>query len=128
MHDLQLIIQDNWVYWTKQSRGADKAVQAPRLDGPARLPERSPADAAPFEALQEVIRSVFPDVLVAPGLMIARTDARHYARVSDHVYRFSPVRMGPEDLGRLHGTNERISVKGLGDSVRFYYHLIRRTA
>ncbi|XBQ16098.1 MAG: hypothetical protein ABL308_14235 [Oceanicaulis sp.] len=41
---LQLIIQDNWVRFTKQSRGADKPVRPPRLDGPARLPELPPAD------------------------------------------------------------------------------------
>ncbi|MEQ8405372.1 MAG: hypothetical protein RKE49_09760 [Oceanicaulis sp.] len=38
-----LIIQDSWVYWTKQSRGADRPVQRPRLDGPARLPALPPA-------------------------------------------------------------------------------------
>jgi carboxypeptidase PM20D1 len=35
------------------------------------------------------------------------------------------VRVKPEDLSRLHGTNERISVANLGELVRFYHQLLR---
>jgi acetylornithine deacetylase/succinyl-diaminopimelate desuccinylase-like protein len=45
---------------------------------------------------------------VAPGLMVAATDSRHFTALSDHIFRFSPVRAKPEDLARFHGTNERI--------------------
>lgn len=41
-----LVIQNNWVYWTKASRGADRPVQRPRLDGPAPLGALPPAGAA----------------------------------------------------------------------------------
>ena len=57
--------------------------------------------------------------------MIAATDSRHFAAVSDHVYRFSPVRAKPEDLSRFHGTNERIAESNLGELVRFYHQLLR---
>jgi carboxypeptidase PM20D1 len=57
--------------------------------------------------------------------MIAATDSRHFAPLSDHIYRFSPVRAKPEDLARFHGTNERIAVANLGELVRFYHQLLR---
>ena len=45
--------------------------------------------------------------------------------LSENSYRFLPVRMSSEDLRRIHGTNERISVRDYSDMVRFYITLIR---
>jgi carboxypeptidase PM20D1 len=85
----------------------------------------SPTQSASYQTLSRTVRSLFPDTLVAPGLMIAATDSRHFTPISDHIYRFSPVRAKPEDLSRFHGTNERISVANLGELVRFYHQLLR---
>ncbi len=35
------------------------------------------------------------------------------------------MRVTPQDLPRLHGTDERISVANLGELVRFYHQLLR---
>jgi acetylornithine deacetylase/succinyl-diaminopimelate desuccinylase-like protein len=40
------------------------------------------------------------------------------------VLRFSPVRYTPADYARVHGINERISVKACGDIATFYRRLI----
>jgi carboxypeptidase PM20D1 len=85
----------------------------------------SPTQSASYQLINRTVRSLFPGTLVAPGLMIAATDSRHFAPVSDHIYRFSPVRAKPEDLSRFHGTNERIAVANLGELVRFYHQLLR---
>ena len=82
------------------------------------------ADVPAYAAIERSVRQVFPDTVVAPGLMIGATDARHFAEVAENVYRFSPIRAKPEDLARFHGTNERISVANLADMVRFYRQLI----
>jgi carboxypeptidase PM20D1 len=58
---------------------------------------------------------------------VAATDSRHFTNVSDHIYRFSPVRARPEDLTRFHGTNERIATSNLAELVRFYHQLLRNT-
>ncbi len=85
----------------------------------------SPTQSASYQLINRTVRSLFPGTLVAPGLMIAATDSRHFAPVSDHIYRFSPVRAKPEDLARFHGTNERIAMANLGELVRFYHQLLR---
>jgi len=85
----------------------------------------SPTRSASYQMINRTVRSLFPGTLVAPGLMIAATDSRHFAPVSDHIYRFSPVRAKPEDLARFHGTNERIAEANLGELVRFYHQLLR---
>ncbi|MBR0824967.1 M20 family peptidase [Bradyrhizobium manausense] len=81
-----------------------------------------------YQALTRTIREIFPDVVVAPGLMVAATDSRHYADITDNIFRFSPVRANSEDLKRFHGTNERLSIEGYADMIRFYRRLIENTA
>jgi len=81
---------------------------------------------ASYRALNTTIREVFPDSLVAPGLMVAATDSRHYAGVTDNIFRFSPVRANAEDLKRFHGTNERLSIANYADMIRFYRRLMEK--
>ncbi len=85
----------------------------------------SPTQSASYQLINRTLRSLFPGTIVAPGLMIGATDSRYFAAISDHVYRFSPVRARPEDLPRFHGTDERISAANLGELVRFYHQLLR---
>ena len=95
------------------------------LPGSAEPSPVSPTASSSYQLINRTVRSLFPGTIVAPGLMIGATDSRYFAAVSDHVYRFSPVRAGPQDLARFHGTNERISVANLGELVRFYHQLLR---
>ena len=88
----------------------------------------SPMDSAGYRTIAQTVRQTFPDAIVAPGLMIAATDSRHLAIVSDAVYRFSPVRARSEDLPRFHGTNERISIANYVEMIQFYHQLLRNTA
>jgi carboxypeptidase PM20D1 len=85
----------------------------------------SPTDAPAYQNLERVIRQVFGDIPVAPYLVLGATDARHYVPICDHVYRFSPVPMTPEDLERVHGINERIDVEDMARMVKFFGQLIR---
>ncbi len=81
-----------------------------------------------YRTLARTIREVFAGTVVAPGLMIAATDSRHFAAVADNVFRFSPVRAAPADLARFHGTNERISIANYAEMIQFYARLIRNAA
>ena len=81
-----------------------------------------------YQMLNRTIREVFPDVVVAPGLMVGATDSRHYVGITDKIFRFSPVRANGEDLKRFHGTNERLSIDGYADMIRFYRRLMENAA
>ncbi|MFA7527616.1 MAG: M20 family peptidase [Ottowia sp.] len=83
-------------------------------------------DTPQFDVLSRTIREVFPDAVVAPGLMVAGTDSVHYGAISKHIYKFSPIRASSGDLARFHGTNERLSVAGYADAIRFYHRLIQQ--
>jgi carboxypeptidase PM20D1 len=84
----------------------------------------SPSDGAAFELLRRTILQVQPDALVAPYLLMAATDARHYTGIADNVYRFLPVRITPDDLHRVHGTDERIHIDDYARIVRFFHQLL----
>jgi carboxypeptidase PM20D1 len=81
-----------------------------------------------YQWITRTVRELFPDVVVAPGLMIGGTDSRHMVRLADNVYRFSPVRARAEDLARFHGTDERISIANYAQLITFYRMLITHAA
>ena len=86
----------------------------------------SSTSSAGWRAVAESARAVFPDALVAPYLLTGATDTRHYEDLCSDVYRFLPMRVGPDDLARFHGTDERVSVAAYADAVRFYVALLER--
>jgi len=98
------------------------------LPGAVEASKVSPIDSAPYALINRTIREVFPGTLVAPGLMIAATDSIRFSEISDHIFKFSPVRAKPEDLPRFHGTNERIATSNLAELIRFYHRLVSEGA
>jgi carboxypeptidase PM20D1 len=124
--NFRLLPGDSLASVTQHVRGkTGERFELIALPGAAEASPVTPTQSASYQAINRTVRSLFPDVAVAPGLMVAATDSRHFAPVSDHIYRFSPVRAKPEDLSRFHGTNERIAVANLGELVRFYHQLLR---
>ena len=53
-------------------------------------------------------------------------DTRHYRKITPNHYRFTYMQLAPSDLASIHGTNERISVATLNDTVRFYFRMMSR--
>lgn len=108
---------------------ADPRVKINRLGAFAAEPSAvSGTDTAGFQTVRRTIRQLFPDTLVAPALVLGATDSRHYARLTTDIYRFSPMRVRREDVERIHGTNERISVKDYAACVKFYHQLMKNSA
>jgi carboxypeptidase PM20D1 len=79
---------------------------------------------AAYTTIERTIRQVLPRAVVAPSVVLGATDARHYQGLAADVYRFQPYVLGPDDLPRIHGTNERIAVDVYQDCVRFYAQLL----
>lgn len=80
---------------------------------------------ATYEKLTRTIRKVWDNAIPSPYLMMAATDARYHHRISDHVYRFSPMALTQQEFAMIHGENESIHVDNLFKMVRFYSELIR---
>jgi carboxypeptidase PM20D1 len=90
-------------------------------------PQCSP-DSPNFKRLQRTIAQVYPEAVVAPFVFVGATDSKHYAALSNDIYRFAPLLATPEDVARFQGTNERIGVNNFARSVDFYTQLIRNAS
>jgi len=104
----------------------DRRVEIKLLEpgiGQEPSPQSSTA-ASGFRTIERTIRQVMPESVVTPALVIGATDTRHYQDLADQVYRFLPFLLHPDDLRRIHGTNERIAVESYRDCVRFYVQLL----
>ncbi|HEX5605283.1 MAG TPA: M20 family peptidase [Candidatus Binatia bacterium] len=84
----------------------------------------SNVDAASFAILRKTIRQTIPTAVVGPALLVASTDSRHYRSLTKNIFRFLPVTVGPHDISRYHGIDERISVEDYERCIRFYAQLI----
>lgn len=79
-----------------------------------------------WDNLRTSIGAVFPQAIVAPSLVVGATDGRWYADIADAVYRFGPLQLTGQDLARLHGIDERISIDNFAAAIAFYRDLIER--
>lgn len=103
---------------------ADERIEVQLPSGSFEPSRLASSNTEPFRLIERTVREIFPDSLVAPGLMLAGSDARHFDTIADQSYRFMPIRFAAEDLARPHGTDERIAVEQLADMVRFYHRLL----
>ncbi len=105
----------------------DRRVKIRALEGGSDPSPVSDTESASFSTLQKTIHQSFPGAIVSPYLVLGATDSRYYTGVSANVYRFTPLTLKNEDLKRMHGTNERISVTNYEQVVKFFIQLIRNS-
>lgn len=86
----------------------------------------SSIDSEAYKILEKTIRDIFPNSIVVPGLVGGGTDARYFYDISDDVYRFYPIRIGPNSMTRFHGIDEKISKENYKEIIEFTYHLIKK--
>lgn len=105
---------------------ADESVSVRAREGAGR-PASAVSDwnSAGFQVVEQALRQNFKEIVVSPGLMVAGSDTRHYAKVADNAFRFNPMVVTQDDLTGFHGTNEKIAVDNLAQSVRVYMQIIR---
>jgi len=103
----------------------DRVVVSGAEDGREPSPV-SRTDSEAFSLLGRTIRETAgTDVLVAPYLVTGGTDARHFAGLSENVYRFTPMRFTGDAMTRIHGTNERLGAGSFLAYVRFFHRLVQ---
>jgi carboxypeptidase PM20D1 len=80
---------------------------------------------AAYARIERTIRGLYPEARIVPSLVTGATDSRHFSGIADGVYRFMPNSVGPDDLRRFHGVDERMSVAELERAVEFYRRFLK---
>ena len=78
--------------------------------------------------IQRTITQVAPGTVVAPWLLVGGTDSRYYSGLTPNIYRAEVATIGPDDLKRAHGTDERLPVTEYARAIAFFVQLIRNSA
>ncbi len=91
--------------------------------GSTPLPISSP-DTVTYRALEEAILAAFPDIAVVPTVVTVTTDSRHFAEISDNIYRFIPMVLDRARMNSIHSVNERIPIENIHQAVRVYRTLL----
>jgi carboxypeptidase PM20D1 len=89
---------------------------------------QSSASGEGYRAIAATTTAIFGDIVLAPALTLQGTDSRHYADIADDNYRFTPFVYTPDDLQRIHGTDERVKIENLSRAAAWYEALMRRVA
>jgi carboxypeptidase PM20D1 len=83
-------------------------------------------DDAPFALVTDVIAEVFGDAVPAPYVTLAATDSRFFPAISDHVYRFAPLRMTRAQRAAIHAADEHIGTDDFTAGIAWYRRLLQR--
>ena len=79
----------------------------------------------PYQVLESTLNENFPDVIVAPFLLTAGTDARRFSDIADSILRFAPIDLSKAQYATIHNANENITIQNIGQCVLFYKDFIR---
>ena len=75
---------------------------------------------AEYTYLTECIAKQFPDVGIAPYVIMGGTDCRHFHALTENAIRFCPVRMTSAQSASCHGVDENVTLEALAEGVRFF--------
>jgi carboxypeptidase PM20D1 len=84
----------------------------------------SPTRGPHWELLRTVIDATYPETIVTPYIQLGASDSRHFTRICDSVYRFTPFEISLDERRTLHAVNERIRVATWLRGIGFYEGLI----
>jgi carboxypeptidase PM20D1 len=92
---------------------ASEPAPVSRSDGPA------------WQLLSDAITDTFPGTIVTPYVMLQASDSRHFAAISDGVYRFLPFDLRASERATLHAIDESIRVSTYLRGIEFFRRVLR---
>lgn len=79
-----------------------------------------------WQCVQDAVSATWPEAVVAPYLMVACTDSRHFSRISPTVLKFSAMALTKEERATMHAKNERVPVETVLTACRFFWRVLER--
>ncbi|MDR1421890.1 MAG: M20/M25/M40 family metallo-hydrolase [Coriobacteriales bacterium] len=94
------------------------------LENPIDPSPVSPFDDEVFCYVRRVTHSVYPQAGIAPYVQSSCTDARHFATICPHTYRFAGFLFKGDQRASIHGKDESLDVESFKRGVGFYIQLM----
>ncbi|HOL08587.1 MAG TPA: M20/M25/M40 family metallo-hydrolase [Bacillota bacterium] len=92
----------------------------------AAAPTESPVNTELFRIMEETVREEDPRAVLVPYLSPGGTDSRYFRQKGVTAYGFVPILITEEDLQRMHGIDERISIDNLERGTKILYNVIKK--
>jgi acetylornithine deacetylase/succinyl-diaminopimelate desuccinylase-like protein len=91
----------------------------------AAAPTESPVDTELFRLIEGAVRRENSKALVVPYLSPGGTDSRYFRRLGITAYGFMPVLISEDELQRMHGIDERLSLANLEQGTRILTQVVQ---
>ena len=88
----------------------------------------SPQDTELYQSLARQAKAVYPEATVTPYLFQAGTDSFAWRSRGVPVYGTYPYPIDAEDLTRMHGNDERVSIESLRTGTELIYRTLVEVA
>jgi acetylornithine deacetylase/succinyl-diaminopimelate desuccinylase-like protein len=108
-----------------RSAMSDAKVEIMVEDLPA-LPPASKMDTAFYQALTETLSALAPPGLVTPYLSPGATDSRFFRQAAMQAYGFMPMLLNAQELSRIHGVDERVSLANLRWGIQVVFETLQK--
>lgn len=79
-----------------------------------------------FSLIEAVLKEEVPEALVVPTMEVGGTDSKYFRAKGIPCYDLIPCILEPEDLKRIHGENERLSLDNFRFGIRVMYKMLCR--
>jgi acetylornithine deacetylase/succinyl-diaminopimelate desuccinylase-like protein len=85
----------------------------------------SSTDTELYAVMTRVAKDAIEDAVIVPSVSTGFTDSRVFRRRGIQAYGFVPVLTGPDDVGRVHGNDERISIGNMRLGMQILHAAVR---
>jgi acetylornithine deacetylase/succinyl-diaminopimelate desuccinylase-like protein len=85
----------------------------------------APMDTELYAIMSREAKRLVEDAVIVPGVSTGFTDSRVFRRRGVTAYGFVPTLTAPEDQGRVHGNDERLSIENLRLGMQILHHTVR---
>ena len=83
-------------------------------------------DTEDFSIIKDVHLAHFPDALAVPSLLFGASDSRFFRKKGIPCYGVNPVLLSLEELGKIHGIDERISEENMIKGTEVFIEIVKK--
>ncbi|MCX7966006.1 MAG: M20/M25/M40 family metallo-hydrolase [Syntrophorhabdaceae bacterium] len=117
--------EDKESFFSKIKKLCGEDVEIIRIDNSSADPKPSPYNTEYFTGIKNIIRRAKGDIPVLPCLLTGASDLRYFRNLNIPAYGFFPAVFSKDEIMRMHGKNERISIENYLNAIEITKEIVR---